>query len=577
MKLAPWYRYPRLIGAICLIGVRNVLRQKNLYDTNTGDGDPTVAAPKDDRYLHARTADGSYNDLSQPAMGAAGARFGRNVPLEYTHPDPEPAILEPNARRISRELMTRSTFLPATSLNVLAAAWIQFNVHDWMSHGESQIEHPWELELDKGDPWTDERMRIQRSRQDPPHGKDTDAPTYSNKNSHWWDASQIYGSDAERQASVRTGVDGKLKIGDNGLLLYDEKNGTDLTGFTDNYWVGISALHTLFTLEHNTLCDMFKAKHPSWSDDDLFDHARLVVAALIAKIHTVEWTPGILANPSVQLGMNTNWWGLQGQWLHRRFGRLADDEVVSGIPGSDTNHHGAPYALTEEFIAVYRLHPLLPEDFLFRSAVDDTPLMERKLMEVQGAPTRAIVEELGIRDIMYSMGTSHPGQIRLHNYPRAFQALQRMNGQVIDLAATEIMRDRERGVPRYNEFRRLLHLEPVKRFEDLTDNPHWVEQLRRVYNNDLERVDTLIGLLAEPLPPGFGFSETAFRIFVLMASRRLKSDRFFTVDYRAEVYTKEGLDWIEHNTMSTVLIRHYPELKKPLEGVANAFGPWSRV
>jgi hypothetical protein len=29
--------------------------------------------------------------------------------------------------------------------------------------------------------------------------------------------------------------------------------------------------------------------------------------------------------------------------------------------------------------------------------------------------------------------------------------------------------------------------------------------------------------------------------------------------------------------MSTVLIRHYPELKKPLEGVANAFGPWSRV
>ena len=33
------------------------------------------------------------------------------------------------------------------------------------------------------------------------------------------------------------------------------------------------------------------------------------------------------------------------------------------------------------------------------------------------------------------------------------------------------------------------------------------------------------------------FSETAFRVFILMASRRLKSDRFFTVDYTPRVYT----------------------------------------
>ena len=61
---------------------------------------------------------------------------------------------------------------------------------------------------------------------------------------------------------------------------------------------------------------------------------------------------------------------------------------------------------------------------------------------------------------------------------------------------------------------------------------------------DVERVDLMIGLYAEPLPKGFGFSDTAFRVFILMASRRLKSDRFFTRDYTAEVYTQEGLDWI---------------------------------
>ena len=72
--------------------------------------------------------------------------------------------------------------------------------------------------------------------------------------------------------------------------------------------------------------------------------------------------------------------------------------------------------------------------------------------------------------------------------------------------------------------------------------------------------------MAEPLPEGFGFSETAFRIFVLMASRRLKSDRFFTDDYTPEMYTQFGLDWIEKNSMLTVLLRHHPSLAPALVG-----------
>src|SRR5207244_4740746 len=109
-------------------------------------------------------------------------------------------------------------------------------------------------------------------------------------------------------------------------------------------------------------------------------------------------------------------------------------------------------------------------------------------------------------------------------------------GNVIDLAATDLLRARERGVPRYNDFRALLQLPRIKTFEELTDYPEWADEIRRVYNNDIDKVDLLIGLYAELLPPGFGFSDTAFRIFVLMASRRLKSDRFFTVDYTPAVY-----------------------------------------
>ncbi len=129
-------------------------------------------------------------------------------------------------------------------------------------------------------------------------------------------------------------------------------------------------------------------------------------------------------------------------------------------------------------------------------------------------------------------------------------------------------------MPRYNAFRQLLHKEPVKSFDELTDNPVWREELRKVYGNDVNKVDLMTGLYAEPLPPGFGFSETAFLIFVLMASRRLKSDRFFTDDYRAELYTETGLKFIDETTMGTVLKRHYPELAPALEGLDNAFKPW---
>ena len=147
----------------------------------------------------------------------------------------------------------------------------------------------------------------------------------------------------------------------------------------------------------------------------------------------------------------------------------------------------------------------------------------------------------------------------------------------MDLAATDIMRTRELGVPRYNEFRKLLHLPPANSFEELTGDPALAEKMRRVYNNNLDRVDLIIGMFAEKRPQGFAFSETAFRIFIVMASRRLNSDRFLTEDFKPEVYTQVGMDWIRDNTMITVLLRHYPQLRSALRGVDNAFTPWSRT
>ena len=61
---------------------------------------------------------------------------------------------------------------------------------------------------------------------------------------------------------------------------------------------------------------------------------------------------------------------------------------------------------------------------------------------------------------------------------------------------------------------------------------------------------------------------------MLMASRRLKSDRFFTDDYGVHIYTEFGLDYIKKNTMLSLLTRHLPGLAPALRDVKNAFYPW---
>jgi Animal haem peroxidase len=569
-----WDKLPMPLAIPVLVGLRDRLRRENLYDTGRGQRQVPAIGEHED-YLGSRTTDGMFNDLNDPEMGAIGARFGRNVPLRFTYREPQEALLEPNPRLISRRLLTRDAFQPATTLNLLAGAWIQFEVHDWFSHGKNEPDEPWEIPLEDDDPWPEHPMRIQRTRPDP--SADAAGPaTFVTDDSHWWDASQIYGSDPRFAQALRSGEHGKLQLDDRGLPPPEVEKQVDLTGVAGNFWIGLALLHSLFMREHNAVCDHLHAKHPELDDEQLYRKARLVVAALMAKIHTVDWTPAIIAHPTTVVGLRANWYGILGEGFVKRFGRLTSDEVIRGIPGSPTDHHGVPYSLTEEFVAVYRMHPLIPDDYTFRSLASDDVLQERTFEEVGALSVRTRLEELEMADALYSFGRMHPGAITLHNYPKFLQRFKRPDGTEIDLAAIDVLRTRERAVPRYNQFRRLFHLPPAKSFDDLTDNPEWAEELKAIYG-DVERVDHMVGMYAEPKPRGFGFSDTAFRVFILMASRRLKSDRFFTRDYRPEVYTKAGLDWVEDNDMRSVLLRHFPELEPALAGVQNPFAPWRRT
>ncbi len=562
MSIFAWHRLWTFFGLLRLNSYRERMRKQNLYDTQapalSEDPLPPSLPSPTVQQKAGRTPDGTYNDLSNPRMGCAGRRFGRNVPLSHAVAPSPQDLLTPSPRLVSRELLTRHEFIPVPSLNLLAASWIQFQVHDWFSHGKNEESDPHTIPLPDGDDWPHPVMQVKRTHRDPtrPANDSNPTPSFLNTETHWWDGSQLYGSDATTEQQVRSFVDGKLKLEASGLLPVDSVTGIDVTGVSGNWWVGLSMLHTLFTREHNAICDRLQESFPNWSDDELFRHARLVNAAIMAKIHTIEWTCAILAHPTVQAGLNDNW---------RRVGK------------SKQEHHAAPYSMTEEFVAVYRMHPLMPDDITFRALATGAVIETRTLPQVADRQARRLMEQIPLADLFYSFGVSHPGAITLHNFPRFLQRLERDGEAKMDLAAVDILRDRERGVPRYNQFRQLIGLDPINKFEDLSDNPQWVDQIRRVYQNDINRVDLMIGLYAEPLLKGFGFSETAFRVFLLMASRRLQSDRFFTTDYNEKTYTRVGLDWVEATTMRSVLQRHLPQLSPLLSKLDNAFSPWQKA
>ncbi len=383
-----WYDLPRPVAGIRLFQIREELRKKNLHDAEEPPLESSTAPPAGEAY-NVRTSDGTYNDLTCPRMGSAGMRFGRNVPLSETFPDTA-NLLTPSPRQVSLELLTRDIFQPATFLNVIAAAWIQFMVHDWFVHKKGSWTHTHDIPLNDGDDWHERPMRVPKTPADPPKvANSTRPPAYINENTHWWDGSHVYGSSPSAQASLRAGRDGKVLVSPSGRLGVDPITGLEITGFTENGWVGLSLLHGLFALEHNAICDELKKHNPLWDDERLFQQARLVNAALLAKIHTVEWSTAILPREVLSTGLRTAWYGRFSK-LQNIFPPLAANDIFSGIPGSPTDHTGVPFSLTEEFVSVYRMHTLMPDHFTIRSADTGEGLANAELPELSGRRGRRV-------------------------------------------------------------------------------------------------------------------------------------------------------------------------------------------
>ncbi|MFY9854204.1 MAG: peroxidase family protein, partial [Terracidiphilus sp.] len=288
---------------------------------------------------------------------------------------------------------------------------------------------------------------------------DRSPKTMTNTSTAWWDASQLYGfDDTSRQRVKRDPSDmaklllvpvagqpgpGYLPIFGPNDPINPEWAGQEATSFPDNWTVGLSFLHNLFAREHNSFVAEFRRvaaitpdadcglrdpaepkkviRYRDVTPDELFEIARLVVAAEIAKIHTIEWTPQLLYNEPLYLGMNGNWNGLLGQnggllskalsdVVVKNFGKSKDAEKAStwysvfasgpGIFGlgskvhgyditnpkytnGGVNHFGSPFNFPEEFVSVYRLHPLVPDLLEYRDLKSDPNKIVKRIPVVE--------------------------------------------------------------------------------------------------------------------------------------------------------------------------------------------------
>src|SRR2546423_12430832 len=152
-KRRAWYELPTTpLRALNLLSLRLDLRDMNLFDTSTPIRKHGIEEPPAE-VLTARRPDGRWNDLNDPDMGSTGSAFTRNVDPKRIRPEKPPQLHDPSARTVSLELMTRDEFKPATTLNVLAAAWIQFENHNWFFHGRGEADDVREVPLESDDDW----------------------------------------------------------------------------------------------------------------------------------------------------------------------------------------------------------------------------------------------------------------------------------------------------------------------------------------------------------------------------------------------------------------------------------------
>ncbi len=488
-----------------------------------------------------RSIDGSGNNLANPSWGAAGTIFTRLDPTNY-YGDliGSPAgSNRPNARDISNAIGDQSGLMPDPhGRSDFVWVWGQFLDHD-ITLRRAGIEFMPIMVTDPADP-LQPMIPFQRSAYDPSTGTSPSNPRQQvNEITSYIDASMVYGSDPSRAAALRTFSGGRLKMDDQGLLprnvslLANENAGPEpaetlfLAGdIRANEHVGLTAMQTLFVREHNRIATETAVKNPSWSDEQIYQHARRIVGGIVQSITYQEYLPALIGsaapdvygasyNPTVDASISN-------EFASAAF-RLGHTEVspqMLRLQSDGTPAPGGPIALKDAFF--------VPSFFSSGSEVD-------YLLQGLAAQRQQRTDSNMIDDLRHSMfGAPGAGGM--------------------DLLAMNIQRGRDHALPSYNDMRAAMPgMDPVASFAEITSDPVVQNKLASLYSS-IDDVDLWVGAVLEDTTPDSGLGELLNEMVHHEFTELMLGDRFFFM--WDDAFTQAERDEIMGTRLSTVILRN---------------------
>jgi len=476
---------------------------------------PTPPKPAGITY---RSLDGSGNNLSNTGLNALGADFSRLGPAHFSDGISALRTDLPNARTISNLVVDGNGATPnKEGLSGMMYAWGQFIDHDinlTLSDGVNHID----IAVPSGDAVLSGSISMTRSVIDPLTGVAGKAAATTNNVSGWLDGSMVYGSNATTAASLRDANGYLLTSAGNNLPIV---NGAFVAGdirVSEN--PDLTALQTLFLREHNRQVDKLKLAHPDWTGNQLYDQARAIVSAEIARITYNEFLPHLLgpnalkAYQGYKAGVDAR---LSEEFAGAAF-RFGHSIVSANLEKTDEqgNEIGTAVTLKDAFFQA-------PADFIANDGADS--LLRHLSGDLSNALDVHIVDDL--RNFLFGPAAG------------------------MDLAAINIQRGRDLGLGTLNETRLALGLKAYTSFEAISSDATTAAALKEAYG-DVNKVELWIGGLAETHLAGAMVGQT----FDLIISKQFEAlrdgDRLW---YQNQGFDGATLKEIESTTLSSLILK----------------------
>jgi len=475
-----------------------------------------------------RSYDGYNNNLANPELGMAGQQLKRVTRIAYSDMISAPGgKSRMNPRGISNAMFAQDVSI-SDALSLSDYTWVfgQFIDHD-ISFTQSDPRENAFVIVPDGDKHFTPGAPIVMFRSESMHdtGTSVDNPRENPNNvTAFIDGSMVYGSSESRAEWLRTKRDGKLKVSRGNLLPWNtttgEFNDPELrnVGGSDAYGMDndthrstklfvagdrranenplLTSFHTLFVREHNRICDELKQNDASLSDEDLYQKARKIVGGIIQNIVYQEWLPAQGVTLPEYTGYNPDMDPSIFNVFSAAAFRLGHTLINSNILRMDNDGKEISRGNTDLKASFFQ-----PTELRLTGGID--PYLIGMATQVEQEFDCKVIDD--VRNFLFG----EPDQGGL------------------DLAAININRGRERGLPDYNSVREDFGLPRVNTFMDITNDPETARILDQIYGGDIDNIDPWVGMLAEYHMPNALFGELIMIILERQFQLLRDGDRFY--------------------------------------------------